>query len=345
MTKKRNLPLIVFSAIFYALAIGLMIYGTANDLQINMAVFNPQSSYAIGFEAFGLVVSWGMWGPMFTVLFLTAHDLNGCLDVLRKIFPFIKPINTENKKLAILNKAVKIFFQILFFVLCVIGWKKIIENVFKKFFDISQPIYFIVCAIVSVLAILLFSRIKKENLAKLETLALAGLLLGLLYKEIESLKTITQRVRFREMVAASNNIFNDKGLSAGKLSGIHTPLTKDMAQNSDFSAFTNWYCMGKGSCDIYSHTDSFPSGHTFSSCAVFLSALFCSAFEKLKKYTNVLYIVSGVYVAAMAFSRLVAGAHYLTDVASGAIIGYSLFLFVLFVYNFFTKRGILPTNS
>lgn len=345
MTKRKNLTLIIFSAVFYALAVGFMIYGTTNDLQVDMAVFNPQSAYAIGFEAFGLVVSWGMWGPIFTVLFLTAHDLNGCLDILGKLFPFVKPVNTENKKLALLNKSVKLFWQILFFVLCVIGWKKVIENVSKKFFDISQLMYFIICAVVSVLAILLFSRLKKETLSKLEYLALAGLLLGLLYKAIESCKTITERVRFREMVAASNNILNDDGLSAGKLSALHSPLSSDMVQKSDFSAFTKWYHMGNGSCGIYSHTDSFPSGHTFSSCAVFLSALFCSAFEKLKKYSNVLFIFSGVYVAAMAFSRLVAGAHYLTDVASGAIIGYSLFLFVLYVYNLFMKKDILKTNS
>ena len=36
--------------------------------------------------------------------------------------------------------------------------------------------------------------------------------------------------------------------------------------------------------------------------------------------------VSAIYAAAMGYTRLAAGAHYLTDVAAAAIIGYTAFL-------------------
>ena len=47
----------------------------------------------------------------------------------------------------------------------------------------------------------------------------------------------------------------------------------------------------------------------------------------------------------MGWSRLVAGAHYLTDVAAGAIIGYSIFLVGWALYNRFNDKGILPTRK
>lgn len=42
--------------------------------------------------------------------------------------------------------------------------------------------------------------------------------------------------------------------------------------------------------------------------------------------------VSAQYAAAMGYTRLAAGAHYLTDVAAAAIIGYTAFVTVRFIY-------------
>lgn len=344
-SKSNNKPIVIFSVLFYILAIAMMILGSINDIEIDKALFNPQNMFAITFENIGLFVYWGIWGPIFTILFLTAHTFNECLEVLGRIIPGIKPIENDSKAFNTFNKLVKIIWQVAFFVLAIIGWKKIIENVAKKFVDLSQLSYFIICAVVATLAMLLFSKINKKTLNKLEGIALAGLLFGILLKIVESCKTITQRVRFREMVAASNGFFDEEGLSYGKLEGFTTRLTKDMAKNSNFDAFTPWYQMGKGEMGIYSHTDSFPSGHTFDSCAIFLSALVCNCFEKLKKYEVLAYFISGAYVITMAVTRLLTGAHYLTDVAGGAIVGYSLFLIVSFIYKQFSAKGILPTRS
>lgn len=340
---KKNKTLLVFSAFFYALSVTLMILGTVFDLQIDKAVFNPQSSFALSFEAFGLFVYWGMWGPIFTVLFLTSHNLNECLGIIGKVFPFISPVkNTQTNTYKFFNTAVTVFFKVLFFVLGVIGWKKLVENVLKHIFDLSQIFYFAVCAVITALAILAFSRIKKETLYKLEALALAGVLFGIFLKLIEYSKQITGRIRFREMVAASNGFFDDEGLSFGKTKNLATRLDKNMVSATDFSAFAPWYKICKDS-GIYSHADSFPSGHTSCSCALFLSVLFCNAFEKLKKFAPLAAVFSAFYVLIMGFSRLVAGAHYLTDVAGAVIIAYTLFLAVNFIYSKFISKGIFPT--
>jgi membrane-associated phospholipid phosphatase len=345
MTKSNKKSFIIFSIVFYIIAIALMIIGSIKDLQIDMALFNPQSNFAITFETFGQFVYWGMWGPLFTVLFLTAHGLNECLDVIGKILPFVKPIsNTDSKAYKVFDKIVKIVWQVVFFVLGVIGWKKLIENVLKKFFDIPALAYFGICIVVTIIGILVFSKINKRTLYKLEGLALAGVLLGIFYKIIENTKGITNRVRFREMVAATNGFYNEDGLSQGKLDGLSSRLTSDMANGTDFGAFTPWFKKGDD-MGIYSHADSFPSGHTTYSCTLLLSSLFCNAFEKLKKIAPLMLLISFVYIALMGYSRMIAGAHYLTDVTGGAIIGYTLFLIVKAIYDKFYDKAILPTRK
>lgn len=344
MESKKQKGIFVFSIIFYLIAIGLMIAGSLYDLQIDKALFNPESKFAIGFETIGLFVYWGMWGPLFTVLFLTRHNLNECLDMLGRVFPFITTVkNTQTKAYKFFNFVVQAIWTLGFFVLTDVGWKKLIENVLKNFVDLSQGAYFGICAAVSVISILIFSRIDKKTLNKLESLALAGVLFGILLKLVDIPKDIFHRVRFREMVAASNGIFNEKGLSQGALDGMHTSLNIGMMDGTDFSAFTNWYKIGDDR-GIYAHPSSFPSGHTASSCTLFLSVLFCNAFDKLKKAAPFALAVSVIYVAVMGFSRMVAGAHYLTDVAGGAILAYTLFIIVLAVYNKFIDKGILPTR-
>lgn len=342
---KNNKMLAAMSVIFYIIAAALMILGSVKDLQIDMALFNPQSGYAITLEAFGQFVYWGMWGPLFTVLFLTAHGFNECLEIIGRILPFVKPVNnTDSKAFKAFDTIVKIVWKVVFFVLAVIGWKKLIENILNDFFDLSQIVYFVICAVVTVIAILIFSRISKETLNRLEGLALAGVLLGICYKIVENFKTITNRIRFREMVAASNGFYDEEGLSFGKLDGLSTRLTSDMINNTDFNAFTAWYKKGDD-MGIYSHANSFPSGHTTYSCTIFLSVLFCNAFDKLKKAAPFMFTISFIYVLLMGFSRMIAGAHYLTDVAGGAIIGYTLFLIVWGIYDKFNEKSILPTRK
>jgi membrane-associated phospholipid phosphatase len=343
MKKTNNKGIIIFSVIFYIVAVALMIVGTIFDLQITVSLFNPENLFTRLAENFGQVVYWGIWGPAFTIIFLCRRDLNESLGVINKLVPAIKPIaNTESKAYKFFNIVLKVITTVAFFALAVIGWKKLIENVTKNILlmldkdDMSQVFYFIICAVVAIVAILICSKIDKQKLRKIEALALAGVLLGIFFKIVEECKTITNRVRVREMVAYSNGYLNDKGLSEGK----YSPLTKSMAQSSDFSAFTPWYKKGDD-MGIYNRADSFPSGHTTYACASFLLYPLALAFEKVKKLAPFALVVAFLYTLIMGFTRLVAGAHYLTDVAGAALIGFSLFLIVLKIYNSFTKKGII----
>ena len=284
MKKSINKPIIIFSFIFYIVAIALMIVGTFNDLHITVNLFNPQSLFAQIFEGFGQFVYWAIWGPAITLIFLCRRDLNESLAVINKLISAIKPVeNTEHKAYKFFNILLKAITTLGFFILAMVGWKKLIENVIKNILlmldkdNLSQPVYFIICTIFTAIIILLCRKIDKEKLRKLEGLALAGVLFGIFLKIVEECKPITNRVRVREMVAYSNGFLNEKGLSEGK----YSPLTSAMTANTDFSAYTPWYRIGDD-MGIYSRTDSFPSGHTSCACAAFMLYLFASAYDKLK---------------------------------------------------------------
>lgn len=343
MEKQSNKRIMIFSIVFYLIAVAMMVLGSIKDLQIDIALFNPENTFAQLAEQFSQFVYWGIWGPAFTLLFLCRHSLNESLEIIGRLLPFVKPVkDTETKVYKIFNTVLNIFTGLAFYVLSVIGWKKLIENVLKNILqnlgkeDMSQAFYFIFCAVFSAIVILLCSKIDKEKLRKLEALALLGVLLGICYKIVEECKEITGRVRFREMVAYSNDFFNQKGLTDGQ----HAPLTSDMVNGTDFSHFTPWYKKGDD-MGVYNHSNSFPSGHTTYCCSLFLAYPLCLAFDKLKKLAPFAFVLSALYVILIAFTRMVAGAHYLTDVAGAAIIGYTLFLITYTIYTTFTKKGII----
>lgn len=202
--------------------------------------------------------------------------------------------------------------------------------------NMSQAFYFIICTVFTLVVLLLCRKLDKAKLKKIEALALAGVLFGICIKIIEELKPITGRVRVREMIAYSNGFLNEEGLSEGR----YSPLTKAMADSTDFSAYTPWYKIGDD-MGVYNRADSFPSGHTSCSCASFLLYLVTLTYDKLKKFAPLAWVVSFAYVIAVGFSRMVAGAHYLTDVAGAAILAYSFFLIVYKIYCRFTDKGVI----
>lgn len=352
MQKTKNKSFFIISAVIYAVLFALLIYSSINsgeyDLLLNTKLYNPQSTFSSFFEDYAQAVFWVIWGPSFAIIFLCRRDLNGCLEVINRIFQKIKPVkNVRTKVYKSLNFILKAVETLGFAVLCTIGWKKVIENVTKNILknmqkeNLSQLVYFAISFAVAVISIWLFSLLGKEKLKNLEGFALSAILLGISFKLVEECKTITHRVRFREMVAYSNGFFNEKGLSEGK----DLALRSQMVKNTDFGAFTPWYKKsadsGVYSYHLFSRTDSFPSGHTTSACAVLLSALVCNHSEKMKKFTFPVVCLCMFFVALMGYTRLIMGAHYLSDVVFAAIIGYTLFLFVNKIYDIFKQKKIL----
>lgn len=321
-----------------------MAVGTVYDLQIGKAVFNPENTPARLAESFGQFVYWGMWGPAFTVILLRRHDLFGFLSFAESRGKVSDGEAIRAKKsFRRMNTVFRVVYFVLFFVLSVVGWKKLVQNVIKNILynagreNLSEGVYFVISAVVAVVFLLIFKKcVSPDSIKKLEAAAVAGVVFGVICKCAEELKPLTERVRFREMVAYSNGFLNEDGMSEGR----YSHLTSSMAANTDFSAFTPWYKKGDA-MGIYSRADSFPSGHTCYSCASFLPYILFNVFEKTKKAAPYMLILGVAYTAAMGFLRMVAGAHYLTDVAAAAIIGYTAFLVSNAVFNGITKKRCL----
>lgn len=99
----------------------------------------------------------------------------------------------------------------------------------------------------------------------------------------------------------------------------------------DISQFCVWY----KPCDLIGNR-SFPSGHTTGAAAVL--CLLQWKVNRYKKPHAALYIFVTLFILAMAVSRMIMGAHFLSDTAAGFIVTYTCYLVVRSI---FKRRGYL----
>ena len=80
--------------------------------------------------------------------------------------------------------------------------------------------------------------------------------------------------------------------------------------------------------ELSEHFKSFPSGHTgVAAVLIFGLPFLCNIIPQLKNKETLVYIIGVVFTILMGFSRMLVGAHYLTDVCFGA-----LFMIVLCIF-------------
>ena len=83
-------------------------------------------------------------------------------------------------------------------------------------------------------------------------------------------------------------------------------------------AFTDWLTRnGAPASDAFK---SFPSGHTANVGSILLLTLFPYAFPALRRHRIALGVLAGAVILLTAFSRMVEGMHYASDVTAGAMI-------------------------
>jgi membrane-associated phospholipid phosphatase len=89
-----------------------------------------------------------------------------------------------------------------------------------------------------------------------------------------------------------------------------------------FNEFTPWY-LPQG----YTGNYSFVSGHTMTACfCLFLVSIITTISPKLCSKRKILNILAVGWIICVAFSRVIYGAHFASDVTMGAILGVTLFL-------------------
>lgn len=138
-----------------------------------------------------------------------------------------------------------------------------------------------------------------KYITALKTVAVFGIVIMFLQLGVvECVKYIWGRVRFRDLIDAGS-----------------------------YDAFTPWYVING-----LNGNKSFPSGHTAGAGMSFLLMFLPYINEKLEKHSNLLFAVSFLYTAVVAFTRLVMGAHYLSDVTVGAIISFTIVIIAMKIY-------------
>ena len=106
---------------------------------------------------------------------------------------------------------------------------------------------------------------------------------------------------------------------------MHRPRYR-LISTTDLVAFHNWWqpCKEyKDLKDLFAHDDfkSFPSGHTAETAIVLVGVTFLPlANEKYEKYQLPLFICGCALVLFVAIARILAAAHFLSDVSMGATI-------------------------
>ena len=90
---------------------------------------------------------------------------------------------------------------------------------------------------------------------------------------------------------------------------------RELVDMNSLSKFTPWYHP-----NFFSGSHSFPSGHTAHATLLLMLPKWLSG--KYSKYRSALTVACAIFVALMAFSRLSAGAHFLSDILFGFLIAF-----------------------
>lgn len=106
----------------------------------------------------------------------------------------------------------------------------------------------------------------------------------------------------------------------------------DTELNTVGATFTNWWNWNPFSQTSGDCFKSFPSGHTAAASITLLSPLLvgCSKY-RFKHDQLVFFILSACFVVFVAVFRMIAGAHYLSDVSMGCAISCAISLLTLFI--------------
>lgn len=309
---KRRIPKILEIVIPVVIFITLILVATANDLAISKALVSglePGKYYTTNFfaEFIEIIGSFPIWGMAFF----------GCLILYRvtylrkdrwKLLQYVFAIGAVGVAAIFCRDSFKYYYRY-----------EGTEHLLNKF-DMLV-IYGLFGLFTAFLGLVFIRKMNDELASKFFRMTLVIIASCAFYLLIELIKGPAGRIRFRAM-----------------------------NQIDDFTIFMPWYKFGNKSIPNIADLKevlpsdafkSFPSGHTFSASMIFNLLCLPSLFKKLNnmKWKTIIYSGCTLYVVLVGLFRIIAGAHFLSDVTVGGFIGYTAVRF--FKYLFIDRKNKL----
>lgn len=277
------------SALFFIISLiivllFLFIIGTFFDLKLSLLVYNKDSVYGIIGASFGELPAWFMLSIVGVIIY--------------KISKFI---NIKRKKIFCISFSVILLITSF---LLIYYSESVIYNGLTKYLNtwLRLLIAFLLFLLFVFFAFKTIDVNDKYILIKVAFIILLTIVIQIALTTL--LKYIWSRPRFRLIASGSENY-------------------------DVYDLFRSWYQPGKGlASNVFANEaseqfKSFPSGHTSSAACSFLFFFIPSLNVRLRnsvKFRIISLIVAIVFTFAIAYSRIVYGAHYLTDVSFGFFI-------------------------
>ena len=154
-------------------------------------------------------------------------------------------------------------------------------------------------------------------------------------KSPDTLKRLSIFLIFASMVAVISSL-----ISINVLKYIWgRPRYREMIAEGDYllQAFTPWYKIN--GFTLHGH-HSFPSGHTCSATNLLVLCALGEVFPDADRKKGTVAVVVAIYIFAMAYSRMVLGAHFLSDVTGGFFIGFLTYAVARYVYFDKSRIGV-----
>ncbi|MFA5450059.1 MAG: phosphatase PAP2 family protein [Clostridia bacterium] len=295
LAKKTVIEIAAVSGAFALVAVLSAFY----DLQISKALYNPDLLFGQFFAYLGELPSY-LAAPTVGAIFF--HQSIGK------------------------NRTAKIAWKVFSVIIVAAGWFYLIfawvwENFVRPEIDFAIVYQLYFTAMLTIATLLGTAKVDKKAMKRLLLFAIFVMLVAAISNAlIQIFKLMWQRQRFRTMVDNPQNA----GLIAaygGNYRGFAPWYKPEFLFRTPFR--TEAYIAAVKDVD-HDAFKSFPSGHTVAASASFALIILPEMYEKLKKYRWMFWTFPALYTVVVGISRIVIGAHYLSDVLFGGFIGFGI---------------------
>lgn len=299
ITSEKRKFLIVYSGaalLFLIFAIVSAIW----DLQINQSVYNGKSLFGQFMANVGEFPAYVTFPIAGVILFYNRSKKTKTIDLtLAIVFTLI------------IGVGYYVFFSWLTSGHKFVSPELMYLGVYRVFFSI----------VATWLSLVFGSKIDKNLMKKLLWFAIFLIIVMAISNiAVQILKVIWNRQRFRSL---------DLNTFAGYTPWYKPVIGRDVEADL-ITLSSNSY--NPGDKDAFK---SFPSGHTSAAGVSFALIIIPEIFKNLKKYRWIFWTVPVIYTILMGLSRMIVGAHYLSDVTFG---GYIAFLTAVLFRGLFIRK-------